>query len=110
MMILFVSSLRGNTRRHVTCLCEYVSMTTANECGVLDFGVSDSHHHSCMNCIALEQISSSIIINWNMRCLFENCYTHSFWDMVKPLQYMTVHMIICVSICIPCDFGLTIRR
>ena len=28
-------------------------MTTVIECGALDFGVSDSHHHSCMNCIAL---------------------------------------------------------
>ena len=28
-------------------------MTTVNESGVLDFGVSDSRRHSCMNCIAL---------------------------------------------------------
>jgi len=49
MMMLYVSPLRGNPRRHVICLCEYVSMTTVNECGVLDFGVSDSRHHSCMN-------------------------------------------------------------
>ena len=53
MMMLFVRSLGGNTRRHVTCLCEYVSMTTVNECGILDFGVNDSRHHSCMNYIAL---------------------------------------------------------
>ena len=40
----------------------------------------------------------------------KNGYTHSLRDMVKPLQYMTVYMFICVSICIPCDFGLTIGR
>ena len=54
MLMLFVSSLRGNTRRHVICLCENVSMTTVSECVVLDFGVSDSRHHLCMNCIAQE--------------------------------------------------------
>ena len=53
MMMLYVKSLRDNTWRHVTRLSECVSMTTVNECGVLDFGVSDSRHRSCMNCIAL---------------------------------------------------------
>jgi hypothetical protein len=53
MMMLYVKSLRDNTWRHVTRLSECVSMTTVNECGVLDFGVSDSRHRSCMNCNAL---------------------------------------------------------
>jgi len=37
MMMLHVSSLRDNTRRHVTCLCEFVSMTTVNVCWCFGF-------------------------------------------------------------------------
>ncbi len=100
--MLYVSSLRGNTRRHVTCLCEYVSMTTVNQWFPSPL-VRELYLH-------WEPISSSTDISWNMRCLLKNGYTHSLWDMVKPLQYMTVYMFICESICIPSDFGLTIRR
>ena len=62
MMMLYVKSLRDNVWRHVTRLSEFVSMTTVNECVVLDFGVSDSRHRSCMNCIAL----GTDIILWNV--------------------------------------------
>ena len=62
MMMLLVSSLSGNTRRHVTCLCEYVSMTTVNECPVTTRAWIALHW---------EPMSSSTDISWNMGCLFK---------------------------------------